>query len=86
MTCNFDMDALRRTPEGRQGNEILSSNCCGMEDWMPNECQVNQKSIGREEKEEDKTTEKIGEAPPKRSKHATRGGKGGGGGQKRSAD
>ncbi len=77
VTCNFDMDALRGTPEDK-----VMRYCPPFAAARKTGCPMNDKRIKSPlevKKKRKATTEKTGEALPKRSKD---GGKGGGGGQK----
>ena len=81
VTCNFDMDALRATPEDR-----AMKYCPPFAGARKAGCPKNDKRIKSPlegKKKRKRAAETTGEQPPKRSKQ---GGKRGGGGRKRSAD
>ncbi len=85
VTCNFDMDALRGTPEDKAMRYCPPFAVARKTGRPMNDKRIKSPLEGKKKREE--TTEKTSEALPKRSNHAgTRGGTGGGGGQKRSAD
>jgi len=82
VTCNFDMDALRATPEDR-----AMKYCPPFAGARKAGCPKNEKRIKSPlegKKKRQRATETTGEAPP--SKRSKQGGKSVGGGQKRSAD
>ncbi len=85
VTCNFDMDALRGTPEDKVMRYCPPFAAARKTGRPMNDKRIKSSLEGKKKRKA--TTKKTDEAPPKRSNHAgTKGGKGGGGGQKRSAD
>ncbi len=85
MTCNFDMGMLRGTPEDKAMRYCPPFAAAWRTGRPMNDKRIKSPLEGKKMRKA--TTEKTGEALPKRSNQAgTRGGKVGGGGQKRSAD
>jgi hypothetical protein len=81
VTCNFDMDALRATPEDRAMKYCPPFAGARKAGRPKNDKRIKSPLEGKKKRK--RAAETTGEPPPKRSKQ---GGKSGGGGRKRSAD
>jgi hypothetical protein len=81
VTCNFDMDALRGTPEDKAMRYCPPFAGARKTGRPMNDKLIKSPLEGKKKRK--RAAETTGEPPPKRSKQ---GGKSGGGGRKRSAD